>query len=98
MTVTTNTLVAFAKSGGPGRAQCDAAVSKPAAHARPHHLPYVNGLAGEPRAAPCVAPDSNVDRGQATGALADDVRDHRIPKVAFANCDGCAEAAAIGLP
>ncbi|MGI8475687.1 MAG: hypothetical protein ACR2OO_04875, partial [Thermomicrobiales bacterium] len=88
MTVTTNTLVAFAQSGGPGRAQRDAAVSKPAAHAPPHHLPYFNGLTGKPRAAPDVASASNVDRGQATGALADDVRAHRIPEVAFANCNG----------
>lgn len=66
--------------------------------AAPYYLPYFNELADEPRAAPYVASDSNVDWGQATRALANYVQAHRIPLVAFANFNGYAEATAIGLP
>ena len=66
--------------------------------AAPYYLPYFNELAGEPRAMPFVASDSNVDWGQATGALADYVEDHKIQQVAFANLDGYAEATVLKMP
>jgi Dolichyl-phosphate-mannose-protein mannosyltransferase len=68
------------------------------ARAAPYYLPYFNELAGEPRAIPYIASDSNVDWGQATRALADYVRAHGIAEVAFANFGGYAEATALGLP
>lgn len=69
-----------------------------AVSAAPYDLPYFNELAGEPRAIPYVASDSNVDWGQATHALADYVEAHRIPHVAFANFAGYDEATALGMP